>query len=123
MRMQDERPDHYPLPDRKLVDRFGQKRAISESGKIRSEEELKTALLSRPDSAAPAGWDRWGGWKNLPVGEPRGFFHAVKRDGRWWVADPDGNAFFQPGLRLHDRGRGVPRGRPGIAAGMAAGAR
>lgn len=97
MRMQDERPEHYPLPDRKLVDRFGQNAEKLWPGKIRSEEELKTALLSRPNSAAPAGWDRWGGWKDLPVSEPRGFFHAVKRDGRWWVADPDGNAFFSLG--------------------------
>ena len=41
--------------------------------------------------------DKYGGRTDmrLPV---TGFFHAVKVKGRWWVADPEGNAFINIGM-------------------------
>ena len=46
---------------------------------------------------SPVPLDKYGGRtdKKFPA---TGFFHAVKDKGRWWVADPDGNAFINIGM-------------------------
>ena len=88
----------------KLVDRFGQSARVDYPGKVKTEEELKQ------DDQAEAAWvagrqpsalDAFGG---LPGSREKlglkqtGFFHVEKKDGRWILADPDGNAFFQLGV-------------------------
>ncbi len=88
----------------KLVDRFGQSARFDFPGKVRSEEELKQ------DAQAEAAWlagrqppalDAFGG---LPGSKeklglkPTGFFHVEKKDARWILVDPDGNAFFHLGV-------------------------
>jgi hypothetical protein len=88
----------------KLVDHFGQSARADFVGKVKSEEELKR------DPQAEAAWlaglkppvfDAFGG---LPGSGERlglkrtGFFHVEKKDGRWILVDPDGNAFFHLGV-------------------------
>ncbi|MBI5818901.1 MAG: beta-galactosidase [Verrucomicrobia bacterium] len=88
----------------KLVDRFGQSTRSDFPGKVKSEEKLKQ------DAQAEAAWlaslqppvlDTFGG---LPgsggkLGLKRtGFFHVEKKDARWILVDPEGNAFFHLGV-------------------------
>ena len=41
--------------------------------------------------------DKYGGRTDLPLAAS-GFYHAVKKNGRWWIADPLGNAFLNIGM-------------------------
>lgn len=101
LRLTDERPSEYPLPDAKLIDRFGQLKTRDWPGKTHSEEELvsrlRAALEDEPGSYPIAGWDEYGGDSSRRLAEGTGFFRALKRDGRWYILDPDGNAFFSTG--------------------------
>nr|AXP07843.1 beta-agarase [uncultured bacterium] len=42
-------------------------------------------------------FDRYGGYKKITL-EKNGWFHIDKKNGRYWLADPDGNAFFSMGI-------------------------
>jgi hypothetical protein len=42
--------------------------------------------------------DRFGGRADRKIGEPPGFFRPAQRSGRWWLADPEGNAFLKVGV-------------------------
>lgn len=88
----------------KLIDTFGQSIKDSFPNKLKSLEDLKAD--AEADKAYYAGietpkLDRFGG---LPgSGETlglkkTGFFHVEQRDSKWWLVDPDGNAFFHFGL-------------------------
>lgn len=94
------------LPDPRrffpFIDEFGQYRHADWPGKLhaigdfalrRAEEE--TDLASHP---VPADRDRWGGWKTGPKLRATGYFHPVKRGGRWWLVDPDGRLFWSYGV-------------------------
>ncbi|HEX7901429.1 MAG TPA: beta-agarase [Planctomycetota bacterium] len=48
--------------------------------------------------AGPKGWNRWGGWADGPALEATGFFRTAKREGKWWLVDPDGRLFFSHGI-------------------------
>ncbi len=43
------------------------------------------------------GYDRFGGWTELK-GEPTGFFHVERINGKWWLVDPEGNVFISKGV-------------------------
>ncbi len=43
--------------------------------------------------------DQWGGLAAMPVGTPSGFFSVAQHEGRMWLVDPDGNAFFSLALQ------------------------
>lgn len=97
----DERPADALLPDVKLVDPFGQNKKKEWSSKLHSEAELK-ALLNRQAGEAEQGypfenWSAYGGWKEKKLTDGTGFFSKKKEDGRWWLVDPDGYAFFSMG--------------------------
>ena len=84
----------------KLIDRFGQYIPKEWPGKVRDEAELTDFLTkeaARPDAYPHANWSAWGGSMDEKLGEGTGFFRAVKRDGRWYIQDPDGCAFFSIG--------------------------
>ncbi|MBQ2709013.1 MAG: beta-galactosidase [Clostridia bacterium] len=99
MYLSDEEPD-YPLPDMKMVDALGQKRITDWPGKTHSEAELCEFLraeLAAGDTGEFSDRSPYGGTKSITF-EPTGFF-ALRHDGRrWWLADPDGCAFFSMGL-------------------------
>lgn len=48
--------------------------------------------------------DRFGGWK-VDQAEATGFFRVEKRDGRWWIIDPDGYPFIHKGVAVFRPGR------------------
>ncbi|MFH1532785.1 MAG: hypothetical protein ABIK09_18845 [Pseudomonadota bacterium] len=43
--------------------------------------------------------DPWGGYSDLPVAAGTGWFTTALHDGRAWLVDPDGNAFFSLGIQ------------------------
>ncbi len=84
----------------KLIDRFGQYLGKDWPGKVRSEEELIRALhaeAGKPDCYPDARWNAWGGWTGRKLAEGTGFFTRIKKDGRWYLLDPSGCAFFSLG--------------------------
>jgi hypothetical protein len=98
--LQAERPKEYPIPDIKLIDEFGQNKRKDWPGKVKSLEELKSRLqkaLEVPDKYGPGDWNKYGGWKNKKLSEGTGYFGKIKKDGRWWITDPEGCAFFSIG--------------------------
>jgi hypothetical protein len=100
LRLTDERPVEYPIPDLKLIDEFGQYKRKEWPGKTKDLGELKARLgeaLELPGSFGIEGWDCWGGWSKKKLMEGTGYFAKVKAEGRWWLVDPDGCAFFSVG--------------------------
>jgi hypothetical protein len=96
----DEKPEAYPLPDVKLIDELGQYKLKSWPQKISGVGELKEKLqkaLSLPDAYCFDNWDEYGGCADMSYGAATGFFAKAKRDGRWYILDPLGNAFFSMG--------------------------
>ncbi len=96
----DVKPEEYPLPQRKLVDEFGQWKEKEWPGKIHSMEELKTRLKGYEKKAEypfPE-WNRWGGDAGRKLKEGTGYFSTFKsKDGRWHLVDPDGCDYFSLG--------------------------
>ncbi len=90
------------LPKGPLVDEFGQSRIHEWPGRTRSEEELtsriRAQLAAAPKHAWPSSFTRWGGWRERKLGEGSGFFSVRKEGNRWWLADPDGYAFWSAGI-------------------------
>ncbi|SPE38563.1 fragment of putative beta-agarase (glycoside hydrolase family 50 protein) [Candidatus Sulfopaludibacter sp. SbA6] len=86
----------------KIVDRFGQYTRADWPGKLNREADLKSQLAEEQAElkAQPAMPDRdeYGGWAAGPRLEANGYFHTVKRDGKWWLVTPSGHLFFSLGL-------------------------
>ena len=88
----------------KMVDRFGQDFSRDFAAKIKSEEELKEDVRSEQqyyDSFPKANRDKFGGF--LGSGEAlglkkTGFFHVQKVNDKWYLVNPEGNAFFHLGI-------------------------
>jgi hypothetical protein len=100
------------LPKGKLLDELGQSALHDWPGKTRSAAELKRRVTGQLDAAPgqkwPGDFSRWGGWKAKKLGEGTGFFRVQKEAGRWWIADPDGYAFWSNGpdcVRIDCEGR------------------
>ncbi len=93
-------PGEFPVPDKKVVDEFGQWKGKEWPGKIHSLEELKESLKAQEGMAEypfPA-WNRWGGDGNRKLKEGTGFFSTLKTsDGRWHLVDPEGCDYFSMG--------------------------
>ncbi len=94
----DTEPD-FPLEGMPLVDSLGQKKLGSWEGKTQSEEELASYLraeLEKPIPEASEGCGRFGGSlnKSFPA---TGFFALHEEDGKYFLADPEGYAFFSTG--------------------------
>ena len=86
------------------VDKFGQSVKSDWPDKLKSEDELKADVEA--DKAYYAGFnpperDKYGG---LPGSGPKlglkrtGYFHVEKSGERWFLVDPEGNAFFHLGV-------------------------
>ena len=87
-----------------LVDPFGQIKAGDWPDKIKSGDELKADVPSEQAyyaSLTPPAFDKYGG---LPGSKEKlglnasGFFHVEKKNDRWLLVDPEGNAFFHLGI-------------------------
>ena len=84
------------------IDRFGQYLHAEWPGKVHSEDDLRRRreeedreLGERP---GPPAWDRFGGWAGGPTLSATGSFRVEKREGSWWVVDPEGRLFFSHGV-------------------------
>lgn len=98
--LSNERPTEFPLPDKKLVDEFGQWKEKDWPGKIYSFDQLKTAMRANegPAEYPFPEWNKWGGDSTRKLKEGTGFFSTFKsRDGRWHLVDPDGCDYFSLG--------------------------
>ncbi len=87
-----------------LMDKFGQYTLKDWPGKVKSEDELKADVDAEKAYYAsfnPPAFDRFGG---LPGSKEKfgfqqtGFFHVEKKDGRWYLVNPDGNWFYHLGV-------------------------
>lgn len=47
----------------------------------------------------PVVLDSWGGFADKPLAQGTGFFAVAQDDGRMWLVDPDGNAFFSVAIQ------------------------
>lgn len=108
----EEYPRSLALPDGKLVDMLGQNKKKEWPGKLAGPEELKERLHGLQKAARQEAsenvqgeaaaypfddWSEYGGWKSKQLIEGTGFFSRCKAEGRWWLADPQGYAFFSMG--------------------------
>ena len=90
------------LPQGPLLDELGQSRIHQWPAKTKSVEEAVALIRDQHESAPkqelPANWSAWGGWEGLRLSRGDGYFRTRKEDGRWWLIDPDGYAFWSIGL-------------------------
>ena len=95
-----ELPQEFPIPDKKLVDEFGQWKLKDWPGKINSLNDLKTSLKASEGSASypfPE-YNQYGGDSLRKLRQGTGFFSTLKTgDGRWHLIDPDGCDYFSMG--------------------------
>jgi len=89
------------LPKGPLLDEMGQSTLHDWPGKSRNVEEVSSRIRRQLDTAAgqkfPEHFTRWGGWKKKRLDKGNGHFRVKQHDGRWWLVDPDGYAFWSAG--------------------------
>ena len=80
-----------------FIDELGQFIHSDWPGKMHSLEELEAARRSEEKDLAehpgPADRDQYGGWTGGPKLEATGIFRVEKREGKWWLVDPEGRLF------------------------------
>jgi hypothetical protein len=85
-----------------FIDQYGQYIHRDWPGKTHGPEDIEAHRQAEEEDLAarpgPEGWDKWGGWEAGPTLAATGFFRAEKRDGKWWLVDPDGKLFFSHGI-------------------------
>ncbi len=86
-----------------MIDAFGQYVHKDWPGKIHTAADFaarKTGRSRGPGRAtpAPADWDQYGGWKAGPQLAAAGRFRVEKREGKWWLVDPEGRLFWSHGI-------------------------
>ncbi|MCC8065900.1 MAG: beta-galactosidase [Clostridiales bacterium] len=96
-------PEEIFLPAGKLVDELGQNKRKTWSGKVENVREL-SELLKRQTKESRSikkypfkDWSIFGGWKKRKLQEGTGYFSKCKSEGRWYLVDPLGYAFFSMG--------------------------
>jgi len=98
--LSDEPRSAADVPDIKLIDEMGQYIPKKWAGKIGSAQELNEKLRAQaalPGSYPFEDWTQWGGKASMPLKEGTGFFSRIKKDGRWYLTDPSGCAFYSVG--------------------------
>ncbi|MBP3644917.1 MAG: beta-galactosidase [Clostridia bacterium] len=88
------------VPAEKLVDEMGQYIPKQWKGKMPDVDTMIAAIRAQadlPDSYPFAEWTKWGGHAGMKRKEGTGYFSRIKQDGRWYLVDPDGCAFFSAG--------------------------
>lgn len=101
--LSDTLPD-YKLPEKKMIDKLGQWIQKEWKGKVKNREQnnfILHDLLNKAEkfdyTYVNKDWDKFGGWKKKHFMKT-GWFHTEFDGKRWWMADPDGNAFFSTGV-------------------------
>jgi hypothetical protein len=85
-----------------IVDRFGQYTRADWPGKIHNMQDL-SAQKKQEEAELKAhptlpDRDEYGGWASCPHVAATGYFTTLKRQGKWWLVDPDGRLFFSMGI-------------------------
>ena len=110
----------YELPQKRLIDELGQWTGKEWTGKVKDRQactRILQELLARAEEAekeeakrgsafAIPDWDAYGGWKKKKF-RKTGWFHVERENGRYWLADPEGNAFLSTGLDCINPGEGT----------------
>ena len=89
-----------PVPAEKLVDEMGQYIPKAWKGKLPDVQTMVEQLHQQaalPSAYPFADWTPWGGFAPMKWAEGTGYFSKIKKDGRWYLLDPDGCAFFSAG--------------------------
>jgi len=85
-----------------FIDVYGQNIHGDWPEKIKSDSDLAKRHAEEAqalaNTAAPADWDEYGGWKTGPQLEATGFFRTQKYDGKWFLVDPAGRLFWSLGV-------------------------
>ena len=100
MEAADEPAPPLPLPEKPLIDPWGQYIPAELPNRIRSDGELAAALRKEAEKKPVWPFDArtaWGGNADLKLAEGTGWFGKVKHNGRWYLTDPSGCAFFSMG--------------------------
>lgn len=87
-------------PAEKLVDEMGQYIPKQWNGKMPDVDTMVKAIKEQaalPNAYPFADWTEWGGHAGMKLAEGTGYFSKIKKDGRWYLLDPDGCAFFSAG--------------------------
>ena len=87
-------------PAHKLVDEMGQYIPKTWAGKMPDVETMVKAIKEQaalPNAYPFADWTAWGGHAGMKLAGGTGYFAKIKKDGRWYLLDPDGCAFFSAG--------------------------
>ncbi len=88
------------VPAEKLVDEMGQYIPKQWKGKMPDVETMVAAIKAQaalPNAYPFSNWTAWGGYADMKLTEGTGYFGKIKQDGRWYLVDPDGYAFFSAG--------------------------
>ena len=113
----------YELPEKCLIDDMGQWTQKEWKKKVADRQEcnrILQELLSRAEAAEKeeskrgtafpfTDWDAYGGWTKKKF-RKTGWFHVERENGRYWLADPEGNAFLSAGLDCINPGEGTRLG-------------
>ena len=92
------------IPQKQLIDDLGQWIPKSWDGKVQGREECNGILRSLDQKARRSDgsfsipdWDRYGGYSKKHFSKT-GWFHVEKDQRRFFLCDPDGNAFLSTGI-------------------------
>lgn len=94
-----DKPAQPPLDDVILTDAFGQNTQKDWPEKVTDSAQLQASLSLEGKTAnwPQDSWSRYGGDQQEKLAAGTGFFTKYKQAGRWYLADPEGNAFFSIG--------------------------
>jgi hypothetical protein len=85
-----------------LIDAFGQYVHKDWPGKIHTAADFAARKQAEAEDLAghpaPDGWNQYGGWQAGPQLAASGRFRVEKRDGKWWLVDPEGRLFWSHGI-------------------------
>jgi len=87
-------------PAEKLVDEMGQYIPKQWAGKMPDVDTMVKAIKAQaalPNAYPFENWTAWGGHAGMKFAAGTGYFGKIKKDGRWYLLDPDGCAFFSAG--------------------------
>ena len=88
------------VPDVKLVDEMGQYIHKQWAGKMPDVPAMVEAIRAQaelPNAYPFPEWTKWGGNGEMKFAEGTGYFSRIKKDGCWYLLDPEGCAFFSVG--------------------------
>lgn len=84
------------------IDRFGQSRTAQWPSKIKTAEDFQerrtseNALIEKRPSITNR--NAYGGWTEGEPLKATGNFYTTKKEGKWWLVDPDGRLFWSMGI-------------------------